>query len=595
MNLLRDDRVTLRELLNRSSVLNEHSNIDESLFEYIVNHSEEVLIVMDGFDESSQQDYIASDLDEQYPNNVQEQMPVAALCAKLIKGRILAGSIVMITSRPDESDRMNRIHFDRFVEITGFSEQQVKEYIGKYFQENESMKNTVLDHITRNEELLSFAHIPVLCFLMCSYMEYMLKESVSTDALSAKTSDLYFEVLNRFVLEHNKKAIPSEVTLDKLSELAAQLLLEKRFLFVEEDMKKFSLEEVESLRASGLLHCGPPFRKFFSEVTKHFCFTHLTLQEYLAARWFVKKKEIPSTHTVSSMVMQFMSGILSKEKENVFMNKLLEALPSSNGSKDIRLISAKCLTEYEDKEFAKFIIKKQHRRYSDGQGGLQFDMLTDVDCIAVSFLLDTFSASNEEEAGKKHQTFAEETFIVKSLRIKFSKLTQSGVRRICNSLEKDFCAVTELELSSCLLNDECADCIKGLVSSKLTELILNGEQITDAGVASLSKALQSSICQLTSLNLNSNQITDAGVVSLSQALQSSACQVTSLNLWANEITDAGVVSLSQALQSSACQVTSLNLRGNQISDAGVVSLSQALQSSACQVTSLDLSVLKSDH
>ncbi len=588
LNLLRDERITLRDLLNRSSVMNEHSNIDESLFEYIVNHSEEILIVLDGLDESSKQDYIASDLDEQYPNTVQEKMPVAALCAKLIKGKILSDSVVMITSRPDESDKMKRIHFDRYVEITGFSEQQVKEYIGKYFQENENMKNAVLDHITRNEELVSFAHIPVLCFLMCCYMEYMLKESMSTDALPVKTSDLYYEVLKRFVMDHNKKEILSEVTLDKLSELAAQLLLEKRFLFTAEDMKKFSLEEVECLRASGLLHCGPPFRKAFSEVTKHFCFTHLTLQEYLAARWFAKRKEIPSTRRVSSLVMQFMSGILSRGEDSELMEKLLKALPSSFERRDI-LLRLKCLTEYEDKEFAKSIIKKYHHQYFTDIGEICFQDLTDVDCIAVSFLLDVNSALNEERAETRLETFSGQSFVVDRLRIIFSELTESAVRRICNSLEKNFCGVTQLELFRCQINDKCVDCIRGLVSSKLTKLKLNDNEITDAGVVSLSQALQSSACQVTSLELRGNQISDAGVVSLSKALQSSACQVTSLHLSGNQITNAGAVSLSQALQSSACQVTSLELRGNQISDAGVVSLSQALQSSACQVTALDLS------
>ena len=182
-----------------------------------------------------------------------------------------------------------------------------------------------------------------------------MKEMPSIDALPVKTGDLYFEVVNRFILDHTKKEIPSDVTLDKLSELAAQLLQEKRFLFGEEDMKKFSFEEIESLRASGLLHCGPPFRKSFSQVTKHFCFTHITLQEYLASRWFVKRRVIPSGQNVSSMVMQFMSGILSTEgNTDKFMEELLEEFPLP---RDI-LLTAKCLFEYQDKEFAKNIIKK---------------------------------------------------------------------------------------------------------------------------------------------------------------------------------------------------------------------------------------------
>ena len=264
LNLLGDERVTLREILNRSSVLDEHSNIDDSLFEYIVDHSEDVLIILDGFDEYSKKSFISRDLDDQYPNSIQDKMPIAALCAKLIKGKILKDSVVMITSRPDESDQMiGKIPFDRFVEITGFSEEQVKNYIEKYFKENEVMKNAVMDHITKNENLVSFAHIPVLCFLMCSYFEYILNESMNTDALPVSMGDIYSEVINMFLSTYSKKkgALP-EKTLDKLSEFAAHLLRKKKFLFsVVHGMKRFSSVEVESLRTSGLLHCGLPFRK----------------------------------------------------------------------------------------------------------------------------------------------------------------------------------------------------------------------------------------------------------------------------------------------------------------------------------------------
>ena len=280
LSLLRDERVTLREILNLSSVLDEHSNIDDSLFEYIVDHSENVLIILDGFDEYSKQNFIVSDSDDRYPNSAKEKMPVAALCAKLIKGKILKDSVVMITSRPDESDQMiGKIPFDRFVEITGFSEEQVKKYIEKYFKENEVMKNAVMDHITKNDNLVSFAHIPVLCFLMCSYFEYILNESMNTDALPVSMGDIYSEVINRFLRTHRRtKGAPPEKTLDKLSTFAAHLLRKKKYLFsVVDDMKRLSPQEVESLKTSGLLHCGPPFRKSFSERTKYFCFTHLTL------------------------------------------------------------------------------------------------------------------------------------------------------------------------------------------------------------------------------------------------------------------------------------------------------------------------------
>ena len=580
LNLLGDDPVTLEEILNRSSVLDNHSIIKESVFEYMANHPDEVLIIIDGFDEFSQQDYIASNLDEKYPNSAQEKMPVAALCAKLIKGDILSDSVVITTSRPDESDQLKtRVRFDRFVEIAGFSEEQVKEYMEKYFNEDENMKNTVLDHIARNDELVSFAHIPVLCFLMCSYMEYLIKESVSADSLPVKASDLYFEVFNKFVKDHKRKEIPSESTLEKLSELAAQLLLEKKFLFVKEDMTNFDVLEVESLRASGILHCGPPFRKSAFEETKHFCFTHLTLQEYLSARWFVERGEIPSTRKVSSMVMQFMAGILSKNKDNESMEKLLEALRSEGRRCDVFLVRLKCLVEYGDKDFAKLIIKKHLKNFHV----YKFVSLYDVDCIAVSFLLDALCLLNGEAAKTKVP------FTGKKLSISDSNLTKSGISRIWKSLDKELSAVETLQLRKCGLTGECVDCMKEFVSSRLTELDLDQNNISDAGVIHLSQALQSSACKVTELSLSDNSILDAGVNCLSQALQSSACKVTTLFLRSNQITDAGVISLSQALQSSACKVTILDLSRNRITDAGVNSLSQALQSSACKVTQLDLS------
>ena len=627
LNLLGDERVTLREILNRSSVLDEHSNIDDSLFEYIVDHSENVLIILDGFDEYSKQNFIVRDFDDRYPNSAKEKMPVAALCAKLIKGKILKDSVVMITSRPDESDQMTvngKVAFDRYVEITGFSEEQVKNYIEKYFRENEVMKNAVMDHITKNDNLVSFAHIPVLCFLMCSYFEYILNESMNTDALPVSMGDIYSEVINMFLRKHSRtKGAPPEKTLDKLSKFAAHLLRKKKYLFSDvDDMKRFSSEEVESLKASGLLHCGPPFRKSFSETTKYFCFTHLTLQEYLAARWFVKQREIPSySENASGMVLQFMSGILSKQNDHAFMRKLLGGLiRRAQSSLSIEPLIMKCLAEYHDKEFALNFVKRFYSQLFYLPFIINFKKL---DCIAISFLLDIVSTLNAEEQDEMNQlTFQQSHRLLGNRPNLFRRvvpcagviaersqtsshqssrapvmlylfdchITQTGLRQICKMLKNELCTVTSLDFSSCIMADECVATIaESLPLTNVIELSLQGNKITDASVVSLCQALQTAACQVTKLDLRENQITDAGVASLCQALQTTTCQVTKLNLLDNQITDAGVASLCQALQTVACKVTILDLSDNKIADTGVASLCQALQTEACKVTELHLS------
>ena len=626
LSLLRGKRVTLREMLNRSSVLDEHSNIDDFLFEYIVDHSENVLIILDGFDEYSKQNFIVSDLDDRYPNSAKEKMPVAALCAKLIKGKILKDSVVMITSRPDESDQMTvngKVAFDRYVEITGFSEEQVKNYIEKYFRENEVMKNAVMDHITKNDNLVSFAHIPVLCFLMCSYFEYILKESMNADALPVSMGDIYSEVINVFLRTHSRtKGAPPEKTLDKLSKFAAHLLRKKKYLFSDvDDMKRFSSEEVESLKASGLLHCGPPFRKSFSETTKYFCFTHLTLQEYLAARWFVKQREIPSySENASGMVLQFMSGILSKQNDQAFMRKLLEGLiRRTQAMRSVQTLIMKCLAEYHDKELALNFVKRFYSQLFYLHLIIKFEGL---DCIAISFLLDIVSILNADEQDEMNQlTFQQSHRLLGNRPNLFRRvvpcakgtversqtsshqssrapdelylfdchITQTGLRQICKVLKNELCTVTSLDFSSCIMADECVSTIaESLPLTNVIKLSLRGNKITDASVVSLCQALQTAACQVTELDLRENQITDAGVASLCQALQTAACQVTEINLHDNQITDAGVASLCQALQTAACKVTILDLSDNQITDAGVVTLCQALQTPSCQVTTLDL-------
>ena len=617
LSLLCERSVSLQDVLNCSTLLDDQCRIDDLLLQYLVDHPEKVLIIIDGFDEYSLQDCVVGDTHERYPNSCKEDMPVAALCAKLINGQILGQSTVLVTSRPDESDKLCEVRFHRNVEIRGFSEQEVSEYIKRYFRENENMKNIVLEHITENEDLLSFAHVPVLCALMCSHFEWILKASNSSEDLPVKISELYSEVLTVFERNHIKKKQTrlGESNLDNLSNFAAQSLLSRRFEFTEEEMKQLNLEDVdvEALRRGGLLHCGPPFTISISQTTKYFCFTHLTVHEYLAARSFVKRRKIPKD--VSTMVLQFIAGMLSKTKDRTLMEELLKKLPVT---KEKLLLQARCLCEYNDKEFARNHFRQLCIANNDYKTYVQFEDINDVDCIAVEFLLDVFSSMNEVNITSSNESLSEliirRPFLtasrVKRLRsmslmnkahitssnqslseliIERSSLTPSGVKRICRVLQSNSCAVNRLTLLLCGLKAQCVQshiCL--LVSTKLLYLDLFGNQITDAGVASLSEALKQSTCQLTQLFLSDNQITDDGVASLSEALKQPTCQLTTLDLVSNKITDDGVASLIEALKQSTCKLTELYLNDNQITDDGVASLSEALQQSTCQLRTLVL-------
>ena len=602
LNLLKKKHLTLREILNFSLVLNDKCNINDSTFEYIVNHPKEVMIILDGYDEYSQKSNIAGNLEEQHPNDARRKMPVAALCSKLIKGKILKGAIVMITSRPDESDKMGGIRFKRDVEIAGFSTEKIKEYIEKYFKKNENMKNIVLKHVMSNENLVSFAHIPMLCYLLCFEMEYTLTESENPSDLPVSTTDIYTKLIDIFELKHSaeseyrEKEIPEQFktppviknTLDKLSKLAAKLLVERKPTFDEREMEgDFEAEEVSKLKGSGLLYCGQPFRTALITTTKHFSFTHLTVQEFLAARWFVKENRVPDEEC-SEMVYQFMAGVLSREGNEKLMEKLLDS-PFMKSA-----LKMTCLNEYQDKEFAKRFYRKKPQAFCSSGGVMALNGLSPVDYIGVSFVLDSISELNKEEAGEAQHKCSDKFVTPKKLELRNSHLPLSGMQRVYNSLNNEHCLVPELKLATIILTDECVGVINRLVVRKLTTLILLDVHTTETGFTSLCEALQHPSCKLTTLRLKKKiWITNygfatTGFTSLCKALQHPSCKLTTLGLEESEISDDGFASLCEALQHPSCKLTTLGLEEIRISNHGFASLCEALQHPSCKLTTLGL-------
>ena len=350
-----------------------------------------MLILLDGFDEYSQQhrEQITSQtFEESYPNDSSAKMPIPALCSKLMRGKLFENSVVLVSSRPGEAEDLGEISFDRHVEISGFSPEQVTEYVDKYFSEpeKEQTRNTVREHVEKNENLVSFCHVPLLSFLLCWCLEWRISQSGITGKLPAKITDLYDEVVKVVVqkLHANLKYLEmsgntmkiARDTLGKLAKLAASLLKEKKYIFDEEDMKKINLteDEIANLKVSGILHCVPGIRISAFETKSEFSFLHLTLQEFLGASFFVENKEVPEKEKATGQTFVFMSGLSSREKDRELMGKIIQQITPRDDEDDVtKLLMVQCLYEYADDELTKQTINNLYHTYCRDDGWISFD------------------------------------------------------------------------------------------------------------------------------------------------------------------------------------------------------------------------------
>ena len=272
-------------------------------------------------------------------------------------------------------------------------------------------------------------------------------------------------------------------TLDKLSKLAAKLLRERKPTFDEREMEgEFEADEVNKLKGSGLLYCGQPFRTALIRTMKHFSFTHLTVQEFLAARWFVKENRLPDGEC-SGMVFQFMAGVLSSEGNEELMEKLMDSpIMSAN-------LKMTCLNEYQNREFAKKFIMNNPKALNISHKEMALKGLSDVDYIGVSFVLDIISELNKEGAEEEQCKRSYNLVTVERLDLQLSQLTRSAIQRLCNSLNNEYCHVSYLTLSQMNFTDEYAHAYKKVVSGKLTIPSEKDTENADTLVARLCKEL----------------------------------------------------------------------------------------------------------
>ena len=571
--------LNVRELLDHS----EYSTaLSEDFWNYIRHNPERVLLIFDGLDEYSGRTEIVKD-DVPYRNNEEQRMPVHFLLKKIVAGKILTGATVLTTTRPNAVRCITCLHFCKTVEILGFSTEQVNDYVQKFTKE-EDKAETIKQHITSNLNLVAFCYVPVNCFIICCCLLELLGNTGFT-SLPTRLTEIYSIAVRMFYFSydddqyrHNKtegqqyflkpfKELPSSVqnVFTRLGKIAFDGIKNGRLIF--------ESHEVNDLESNGLFHRLPDFRdRPLAEGRAQYCFLHLTLQEFLAAKYLVdtlsseQLRDFVAAHIQDGawkVVMQFVAGLLA-EKEEQSTDIFSDLLPSETFTDEVD-------------------IKMNEDSEERTETLTYWPEFADKDSVVTLFNCMYENKASDRKVQKKLAEIR-----CNALYFSLCSLSPFDCLALVHAL-KSVEGILDFDLNSNNLQSlGCIEIAKLLPGNQhnrgfCRQLNLSQNQITDKGVEHLYKALTQTNCKLNSLILVKNEITDEGVNLLSRALKHSNCKLNSLDLSNNRITDKGVEYLSAALTHTNCKLNSLSLSDNQTTDEGVESINTALAHNGLKV------------
>ena len=268
-----------------------------------------VMIIFDGYDELSE-----------------KQKQRTSIFQRLLVGRLLPGATLLVTSRPlatQELPREFREQLHEHIEVVGFSDNDIDEYVKCKFCDTPDMLKDFQSYISSHPFIYKAMYIPLHCALVTDlYQTYWRKgkKEFAPKTITQLYTCFIHSLLERYLDDHPvygpQELCVQELTdspqdvfdnLMSLAELAAKGIREQEYVF--DNLTHNTLGLMQRVNDS-------ESRKSKSV---SYSFLHLTLQEYLAALYWSKlssEKVSPLfTETGALPVKEYICGDFWAEDE----------------------------------------------------------------------------------------------------------------------------------------------------------------------------------------------------------------------------------------------------------------------------------------
>uniref|UniRef100_A0A3Q3BB44 Protein NLRC5-like n=1 Tax=Kryptolebias marmoratus TaxID=37003 RepID=A0A3Q3BB44_KRYMA len=276
-------------------------NHQKAVMDYLVSNPEQSCWLLDGYDE-----FHGKLNTQNQPLDSETPVPAADLLSGLLNRQLLPGSTVLLTCRLRDLPDLDGLT-DKVGQLLPWDHQEIREYVHSFFEvvklvsvlknndngSDGSLGSEAADLLFSSRHLLAMSSFPALCNICCVFLAQRGEETNSSngDEVPATLTQLYLAVVAAFLSRwpHGGEDDRTNTSTFPQSRLALEGLEKGNILFWEDDVPAnvFELSVRTGLFSQVRGHDG--------KLVSAYSFTHLTVQEFLAALRIMTSNDVSDT------------------------------------------------------------------------------------------------------------------------------------------------------------------------------------------------------------------------------------------------------------------------------------------------------------